>query len=410
MKEKIIFFAKYLLPVLFWAGLIFYFSSIPSLRYSQDNTEEVILRKGAHFLEFFVLAFLVFRIFFRGLGLSPLRSAVFSAVICSLYGASDEWHQTFVSGRSGRFFDTLYDSLSAIVSLSLVTFFKIPKKFLLKTSILVLSVSLLVFLELDMIREAGDTGSIRKTTESLSVLLKKVKRKLGYETRVVKEKVVEKVQDSPVVSSIAIDQEEKNGSSENIEIPPRKIIKVPFSSQAPLGVWDARHEEACEETSLIMLKYYLDKKELTPETAENEIQKMIDFEIENYGSYEDTSIEKNIQLFKDFYGEPGNGKRLEVVYDFKKEDLKKYLAAGEPVIVAAAGRELNNPYYTAPGPLYHNLVLVGYDGNTIISNDPGTKRGEGYKYNINTLYNAIHDFSGDLEKIDEGRKAMIILK
>jgi uncharacterized protein YvpB len=99
-----------------------------------------------------------------------------------------------------------------------------------------------------------------------------------------------------------------------------------------------------------------------------------------------------------------------VIYDFPKEDLKKYLAKGNPVIVPAAGRELKNPNFTAPGPLYHNLVLVGYDKNIIITNDPGTRKGRGYIYDMDVLYNAIHDFPGKPENIIQGRKAMIVLE
>lgn len=193
-------------------------------------------------------------------------------------------------------------------------------------------------------------------------------------------------------------------------LPAKVLINVPFTTQAPLGVWDAYHEEACEEATLIMLKFYLDKKPLTPLVAEDQIQKMIAFEIKNYGDYKDTSAQQNVGLFNAFYGPPANGKKLTVIYDFSKDDLKKYLAQGEPILVPAAGRMLGNPNFTPPGPLYHNLVLTGYDGNTIITNDPGTKNGQGYRYNIDVLYNAIHDFPGDVNNILQGRKAMIVLQ
>ena len=189
-------------------------------------------------------------------------------------------------------------------------------------------------------------------------------------------------------------------------IPNKFFIKVPFTSQAPYAVWDEYHEEACEEASLIMLKYYLDSKKLNPEIAEKEIQAMIKFQNKKYGDYKDTNAQETIKLAKDFY----DIDNLKIVYDFSAEDIKKYLSKGKPIIIPAAGRELGNPYFTPPGPLYHNLVLIGYDGDTIITNDPGTKRGEGYKYNIKTLYNAIHDFPGRPEDIETGRKAMIIIE
>lgn len=204
---------------------------------------------------------------------------------------------------------------------------------------------------------------------------------------------------------------ENNSSSQlPVTIPGKIMIKVPFTSQAPFSVWDARHEEACEEASLIMLHAYLSNASLTPASAENEIQSMIDFEIKNYGGYKDTNVEQNIKLYDDFYGMPAGGKKLKAIYDFDKNTLKEKLAKGNPIIIPAAGRELGNPNFTMPGPIYHNLVLVGYSGNEIITNDPGTRKGEGYRYNIDILYNTIHDFAGDLGNIDQGRKAMIVIE
>jgi hypothetical protein len=214
----------------------------------------------------------------------------------------------------------------------------------------------------------------------------------------------------------AVRKEEKNKEKDknenNLEttfgtdIPEKIFISVPFTSQAPFKDWDEFHEEACEEASLIMLKYYLDDEELNAETAEKEIQNLIKFQIKNYGDYKDTNAEETVKLAKDYY----EIKNLKVVYDFSEKDLKKYLARNKPVIVPAAGRLLGNPYFTAPGPLYHNLVLVGYSGDKIITNDPGTKRGESYEYEIDVLYNAIHDFFGTPEDIKSGRKSMIVLE
>ena len=200
-----------------------------------------------------------------------------------------------------------------------------------------------------------------------------------------------------------------NASQSAITLPGKISIKVPFTSQAPFGVWDARHEEACEEASLIMLHAYLHNISLNPNSAEKEIQAMIDFEIKNYGDYKDTTAEQSIRLYNEFYA-PESGKKLQAIYDFDASAIKEELAKGSPVIVPAAGRELGNPNFTPPGPVYHNLVLVGYSGNQIITNDPGTRKGEGYRYNIDVLFKAIHDFPGDLDKIDQGRKAMIVLR
>lgn len=219
--------------------------------------------------------------------------------------------------------------------------------------------------------------------------------------------IPEEKDDAPqIIINEEIKQEDKG------KIPDKILIRVPFTSQAPFSVWDKKHEEACEEASLVMIKYYLDNvrnahvRSLTKDIAEKEIQDMIKFEIKKYGDYKDTTAAETARLAEDYYGI----KNLKVVYDFKPDDIKKYLAQGKPIIVPAAGRELENPNFTPPGPLYHNLVLVGYSGSAIITNDPGTRKGEGYKYDINTLYGAIHDFPGKPEEIVSGRKAMIILE
>lgn len=197
----------------------------------------------------------------------------------------------------------------------------------------------------------------------------------------------------------------KTEESGDRQIPFKILIDVPFTSQAPYEIWDEYHEEACEEASLAMAIFYLQGKDFTKKSAEEEIQKLIKFQKENYGDYKDSNAEEIAELAADFYGV----KNLRVVYDFDKNEIKEELAKGNPIIVPAAGRLLGNPYYTAPGPLYHNLVLIGYEGDRIITNDPGTKRGEGYKYDIGTLYEAIHDFPGSKESIEKGRKAIIII-
>jgi len=193
-------------------------------------------------------------------------------------------------------------------------------------------------------------------------------------------------------------------TKEEIGISKKISIKVPFTPQAPFANWDAYHEDACEEASLIMVKYYLDGKTLNRDTAEKEILGLIEFQNKNYGDFKDTNAEETVKMAKEYYGL----ENLKVVYDFSKDDLKEYLAKGKPIIIPAAGRKLGNPNYSGLGPLYHVLVLTGYDGDTVITNDPGTRKGEGYRYNIDVFYNAIHDLPGSPENIEQGRKAMIV--
>jgi hypothetical protein len=84
------------------------------------------------------------------------------------------------------------------------------------------------------------------------------------------------------------------------------------------------------------------------------------------------------------------------------------------VIIPAAGRALDNPNYTVPRPIYHNLVVIGYTRDKIITNDPGTRSGAGFSYTYDNFDQSIHDFvegaDKNAEKMLQGKKAMIVIK
>ncbi len=395
-------FLKYYLPALLWMGIIFYFSSIPGFQSSKSSIAEIVLRKGAHFLEFSVLFFLLWRIFFLAHKLKMQKTYWLALLGAIFFGASDEFHQTLVMGRTGRIIDAIFDSGSIIFSAEI--FLVLISRKINKKNIFVLFFSALMLLGLG-IKMIQDGKSSEK--KAVSIILeneaKKVKEDLENRIGTSEKEIIlnnEKMQDDVIVKSEKMIE----------KVPDKILMEVPFTTQAPFAKWDEIHEEACEEASIIMLRYYFSGEKLTPEVAEKEIQALVKFQNKNYGDFKDTTAQQTADLFLDFYGELPDGKKLKVVYDFEKEDLKKYLAQGFPIIVPAAGRELGNPNFTAPGPLYHNLVLVGYDGDLIITNDPGTRKGEGYKYDVDILYNAIHDFPGKPEDIKKGKKAMIVVE
>lgn len=189
-------------------------------------------------------------------------------------------------------------------------------------------------------------------------------------------------------------------------LPSKVLLSVPFGTQSPYAIWDERDEESCEEASIVMVHYFLQKKKLTAETMRQELDKLIAFQVKYYGDYIDSDAAGIVRIAREYYGY----KQAEARYDITIEDLKKELAAGNPVIIPAAGRLLGNPYFSGPGPLYHVLVLIGYNSKGFIANDPGTRRGEKYFYSYNILYNSIHDFPGSKEKILQGRKAMVVIR
>lgn len=184
------------------------------------------------------------------------------------------------------------------------------------------------------------------------------------------------------------------------------IENVPFQPQAPYANWDELHDEACEEAALILVNYYLLGKNLTAEIMEDEIQKMVSWQIDYFGSHKDLTIEETAEMANKYY-------RLEnfkVKNNITIEDVKVEIASNNLVIVPTAGRMLGNPYFRSPGPIYHMLVIIGYDGNEIIVQDIGTRRGNHYRYSQKVLYNAIHDWNGAPENIEGGQKSILVFE
>lgn len=79
---------------------------------------ERTVRKCAHMTEFAILALLVYGWMCRW-RISRRQRAFAAAGLTMLYACSDEFHQLFVAGRSGRFSDVLVDSAGAVLGLLL---------------------------------------------------------------------------------------------------------------------------------------------------------------------------------------------------------------------------------------------------------------------------------------------------
>jgi VanZ family protein len=105
-------------PVLAWAALIFYLSSIPYLRITLAWWD-ILARKAAHMFMFGVLARLLARAFQGQTPWSWKRIFTWSLALSFLYACSDEWHQRFVPGRQCAATDVLIDSFGAWLALVL---------------------------------------------------------------------------------------------------------------------------------------------------------------------------------------------------------------------------------------------------------------------------------------------------
>ena len=100
-------------PALLWAAMIFALSSLSTLPAPPAGFTD----KHAHFATYGVLAAL----FVWGLtDRSPARltwtTAAAAVALAALYGASDEWHQSFVPGREASVLDLAADVSGAAMA------------------------------------------------------------------------------------------------------------------------------------------------------------------------------------------------------------------------------------------------------------------------------------------------------
>ena len=98
-----------------WCGLIFAASDRPDLRVSSDDLLDFVLRKTAHVLVYAVL-FVLFERALRGERWARRGSIPAAWLATFAYACSDEWHQTFVAGRSGQVSDVGFDMLGATLA------------------------------------------------------------------------------------------------------------------------------------------------------------------------------------------------------------------------------------------------------------------------------------------------------
>lgn len=81
---------------------------------------QFIVRKTAHFSLYAILGILSFSHFATYSQMTLVLKNVLSILVPVLYAISDEYHQTYIAGRSGELRDVLIDSLGAVTGILLV--------------------------------------------------------------------------------------------------------------------------------------------------------------------------------------------------------------------------------------------------------------------------------------------------
>ena len=89
------------LPVFLWAAVIFAFSSLAQIKVSEFFFWDFALKKTAHVTEYAILFAFVFR--------ATKGNYLTSFVATLLYAFSDEFHQSFVPGRTSTYYDLGFD-------------------------------------------------------------------------------------------------------------------------------------------------------------------------------------------------------------------------------------------------------------------------------------------------------------
>lgn len=207
------------------------------------------------------------------------------------------------------------------------------------------------------------------------------------------------------------DAVEKNSTEiekivETDELPISFNLEIPFTSQAPHGNWNLPYQEACEEASMIMAAHYLlDLGEFTAESSNREILDLIEFETQN-GYKIDLTASETVEVVNAYYEGDLTAKTM---HDPAVDDIKKEIVAGNVVIMPFAGRELDSPFYTPPGPPYHMMVIRGFNEDGFITNDPGTRtKGENFLFSYDNIMSAFHDWNGG--DVANGKKELVVVQ
>lgn len=190
------------------------------------------------------------------------------------------------------------------------------------------------------------------------------------------------------------------------------VHDVAFAAQAPFANWNPPFDEACEEASMIMVDKFYKDQYLDNSVMNSNIIELVRWETDR-GYKVDLTAAETKEVLLDFFGLTSRLITRPTVSQIKQE-----LDRGNLIIVPAAGRQLGNPYFTPPGPIYHMLVIIGYDENKgkFITNDPGTRRGEKISYSYQTLLAANHDWDHNLalsgmtdEEMAQGSRVMVVV-
>jgi VanZ family protein len=100
-------------------AVIFLLSAQSGLRVTEDRGVDLPIRHVAHMLTYGLLAaLLLYGLTWTHPGTWSARLAGVAVALATLYGATDELHQTFVPSRTGNLVDIGWDLLGAVLGVT----------------------------------------------------------------------------------------------------------------------------------------------------------------------------------------------------------------------------------------------------------------------------------------------------
>ena len=105
------------LPLILWAFLIFLGSSLRSAKASDNGLVDFAAHKLVHLFEYGILYFLYYRSVVVNIWEKKTDKIFQALLFVAVFGAFDEYHQSFVPGRSARIADVTIDFIGGVLGL-----------------------------------------------------------------------------------------------------------------------------------------------------------------------------------------------------------------------------------------------------------------------------------------------------
>lgn len=105
---------KYWLPPILWGLIIFSFSSLQVGSSNEIYWKDFLFKKTAHVIEYAILAILLYRAMINS-EVSKKKAFLISIAVASLYGLTDEFHQSFTPGREPKIRDVFIDTIGGSI-------------------------------------------------------------------------------------------------------------------------------------------------------------------------------------------------------------------------------------------------------------------------------------------------------